>query len=178
MCVRQLQLYSVCAPSVSYFVDRQPSAPVALDRHYEQGARQTGISSLGILQSQRWGSCSYKAKAKETNSKGANSDFDSEARDKAYLDSEKQKEINFDFEIALDEDKIKKAMEMATTDEQKERARKVADYIEQVGRTHRINSIARHTDTQTEYNCNCLTHICIFPHVYRSRVDETACQTQ
>ena len=38
------------------------------------------------------------------------SDSDSEARDKAYRDSEKAKEFNFDFELALDEDNIKEAM--------------------------------------------------------------------
>ena len=64
----------------------------------------------------------------------ASSDSDSEARDKAYLESEKEKETNFDFELALDEDNIKAAMEMATTEEQRERAKKTAAYIEQVGR--------------------------------------------
>ena len=52
------------------------------------------------------------------------SDSDSEARDKAYHDSEKAKEFNFDFELALDEDNIKEAMAMATTDEQRKEPRK------------------------------------------------------
>ena len=39
--------------------------------------------------------------------------------------------------MALDEDNIKEAMVMATTDEQRERAKKAAAYIEQVGRTYK-----------------------------------------
>ena len=60
------------------------------------------------------------------------SDSDSEARDKAYLEGVKAQEINFEFELALDEDNIKEALAMATTDEQRERAKKAAEYIEQV----------------------------------------------
>ena len=63
-------------------------------------------------------------------------DTDSDDRDKAYFQSEKQREINFEFELALDEDNIKEALAMATTDEQRERARKAAEYIEQVCRQH------------------------------------------
>ena len=75
-----------------------------------------------------------KAETTETEQATTYSDSDSEARDKAYLEGEKAREINFDFELALDEDNIKEALAMATTDEQRERARKAAEYIEQVGR--------------------------------------------
>ena len=64
----------------------------------------------------------------------ASSDSDSEERDKAYLEGVKANEVNIDFELALDEDNIKEALKMATTDEQRERANKAAAYIEQVGR--------------------------------------------
>ena len=45
------------------------------------------------------------------------------------------KENDIEFQLALDEDNIKEALAMATTDEQRERARKAAEYIEQVGRS-------------------------------------------
>ena len=66
------------------------------------------------------------------------SDSDSEPRDRAYQESEqnieKEKELNIEFELALDEDNIKEALALATTDEQRERAKKAAEYIEQVGK--------------------------------------------
>ena len=71
------------------------------------------------------------------------SDSDSEARDKAYLESERQKEFDIEFELALDKDNIKKALAMATTKEQKERAERAAHYIEQVGRKLVIKHLTR-----------------------------------
>ena len=62
------------------------------------------------------------------------SDSESDARDQSYLEGVKNAEINFDFELALDEENIQEAMAMATTEEQRERAKKAAEYIEKVGR--------------------------------------------
>ena len=92
-----------------------------------------------------------KAPEKEAEEATTYSDSDSEARDKAYLEGLKASEINFDFELALDEDNIKEALAMATTDEQRERARKAAEYIEQVGR-QTIKPFSPYSKTQ----CICL----------------------
>ena len=83
------------------------------------------------------------------------SDSESEARDRAYHESVKAQEINFDFELALDEDNIKEALAMATTDEQRERARKAAEYIEQVsGPTCRQNQSNRHSISHLNQHTN------------------------
>ena len=68
------------------------------------------------------------------------SDSESDARDQSYLEGVKNAEINFDFELALDEENIQEAMAMATTEEQRERAKKAAEYIEKVGRISNICS--------------------------------------
>ena len=101
----------------------------------------------------------------------ASSDSDSEARDKAYLEGVKAQEINFEFELALDEDNIKEALAMAKTDEQRERARKAAEYIEQV-RLHSIRSLllilTRSTThlLQVRSRRNCLTDPKLSPYTH------------
>ena len=95
------------------------------------------------------------------------SDQESEDRDRAYIESEKEKEKmkenDIEFQLALDEDNIQEALAMATTDEQRERARKAAEYIEQVGRKYSYlfevkSSVRKYSlALQVKSRRNCLT---------------------